>query len=70
MKKSYEIEGMSCGGCVSNVKMALLQLPDVIDADVQLIPQSAVLTMNKPVDVKELQTQLSNAGHYSIKELS
>jgi len=69
MKKNYEIKGMSCGGCVSNVKRALLQLPDVTEADVQLNPQSAVLTMSKPVDVKELQTQLSNAGHYSIKEL-
>ena len=69
MKKNYEIKGMSCGGCVSSVKKALLQLPDVTEADVQLNPQSAVLTMNRPVKVEELQAQLSNSGHYSIKEL-
>jgi len=69
MKKSYEIEGMSCGGCVSNVKMALLQLPDVIDADVQLNPQSAVLTMTKRISVEELQVQLKKTGHYTIKEV-
>lgn len=69
MKKNYEIKGMSCGGCVSNVKRALLQLPDVTEADVQLNPQSAVLTMSKHIDIKELQAQLSSAGHYSIKEL-
>ncbi len=68
MKKNYEITGMSCGGCVSNVKRALLQLPDVTEADVQLNPQSAVLTMSKPVDVEELQGQLKKAGHYTIKE--
>ncbi len=68
MKKNYEIKGMSCGGCVSNVKRALLQLPDVTEADVQLNPQSAVLTMSKPVDVEELQAQLKKAGHYTIKE--
>ena len=68
MKKNYEIKGMSCGGCVSNVKRALLQLPDVIEADVQLNPQSAVLTTSKPVDVEELQDQLKKAGHYTIKE--
>jgi len=68
MKKNYEIKGMSCGGCVSNVKMALLQLPDITEADVQLNPQIAVLTMNKPINTEELQTQLKKAGHYTIKE--
>ncbi len=68
MKKNYEIKGMSCGGCVSNVKRALLQLPDVTEADVQLNPQSAILTTSKPVDVEELQAQLKKAGHYTIKE--
>ena len=70
MKKNYEIKGMSCGGCVSNVKKALLQLPDVTEADVKLNPQSAALTLGKPVDVKDLQTQLSKAGHYTIKEVA
>ena len=69
MKKNYEIKGMSCGGCVSSVKRALLQLPEVTEADVQLNPQSAVLTMIRPVNVEELKAQLSKAGHYSIKEL-
>ena len=69
MKKNYELQGMSCGGCVSSVKNALLKLPDVEDAEVHLQPQSAVLTMSKPIDVDELQTQLSTAGHYTIKEV-
>ena len=60
---------MTCGGCVSHVKKALLQIPDVEDAEVHLHPQSAVLTMIKPIDVSELQTQLSKAGHYTIKEI-
>ena len=37
MKKEYELQGMSCGGCVSNVKRALLQVPDVTEALQQLI---------------------------------
>ena len=44
MKKTYEIRGMSCGGCVSSVKKALMQLPDVTEAEVQLHPQKAILT--------------------------
>ncbi|HEY8688240.1 MAG TPA: heavy metal-associated domain-containing protein [Chitinophagaceae bacterium] len=60
---------MSCGGCVNSVKNALLKLPEILEAEVGLNPQRAILTMNKTVDVAELQAQLSNAGHYSIKEL-
>lgn len=69
MKKNYELQGMSCGGCVSSVKNALLKLPAVEDAEVHLHPQNAVLTMSKPIDVKELQTQLSKVGHYTIIEV-
>jgi len=68
MKKEYELSGMSCGGCVSNVKKALLQVPDVTEAEVHLHPQGAVVTMSKAIDVKDLQTQLSKSGHYTIKE--
>lgn len=69
MKKTYEIEGMSCGGCVNSVKKALLQLPDVTEAEVQLHPQKAILTMSRSVDVTEVQSQLNKAGHYTIKEV-
>ena len=69
MKKEFELAGMSCGGCVSHVKKALLHVPGVTEAEVHLHPQSAVLTMNKLIDVEELQTQLSKAGHYTIKEV-
>lgn len=68
MKKNYEIKGMSCGGCVNNVKQTLLQNPDIKNADVQLNPQSAVITMSKPIAVEVLQAQLNRAGHYTIKE--
>ena len=70
MKKEFELAGMSCGGCVSNVKKALLQIPGVTDAEVHLHPQRAVLTMSKAIDVAGLQTQLSKAGHYTIKEVA
>jgi copper chaperone len=69
MKKEYELQGMSCGGCVSNVKRALLQVPDVTEAEVHLNPQGAVITMNKQIDVEDLQTQLNKSGHYTIKEV-
>jgi len=69
MKKNYELEGMSCGGCVNNVKHALLQNPDVTEAEVHLHPQSAIITMNKFISVDELQAQIRKAGHYTIEEV-
>ena len=70
MKKEFELAGMSCGGCVSHVKKALLQIPDVTDAEVHLHPQRAVLTMREAIDVAELQAQLNKAGYYTIKEVA
>ncbi len=69
MKKDYELEGMSCGGCVTNVKRSLLQLPDVTAAEVQLHPPRASITMDQAIGIKELQAQLSKAGHYTIREI-
>lgn len=68
MKKSYKLDGMSCEGCKNNVKRALMQLPEIEEADVQLHPQRAVLTMSQPVDVDILQAQLRKVGHYTIME--
>lgn len=69
MKKNYQLTGMSCGGCVSSVKRVLLQLPDVEDAQVQLNPQRAELTMSKEVDINLLRAQLTKIGHYTISEV-
>jgi copper chaperone len=69
MKIKYELEGMSCGGCVSNVKRALLQVPNVTEAEVTLNPQSAILTMINPIGIDELQAQLTKVGQYTIKEV-
>lgn len=68
MKKSYELTGMSCGGCVNNVKRALLQNPDVTEAEVQLNPSTAIITMDKSIGVDDLQQLLNKSGHYTIKE--
>ena len=68
MKKKYEIHGMSCGGCVNNVKHILQQFPGIKNADVHLKPPGALLTMDKEVAEAELQAHLAKAGHYTIKE--
>ncbi len=68
MKKNYEIKEMCCGGCVNTVKQALMKISNIEDVEVQLNPPGAVITMSNYIDVSQLQAQLSNVGHYSIKE--
>lgn len=69
MKIKYELEGMNCGGFVNNVRRALLQIPDVTVAEVQLHPPGEVITIYKFIVIDELQTQCINAEHYTIKEV-
>jgi copper chaperone CopZ len=68
-KKSYELGGLTCGGCVNSVKKALLEISDITEAVVHLNPPTAKLTMNKPVTLEVLQAQLKKAGQYTISEL-
>ena len=42
MKKNYELTGVSCGGCVANVKRALLHVPNVEDVEVKLVNSALV----------------------------
>lgn len=67
MTHTYQIEGMTCGKCVSKVKSQLLLLPDVESADVMLNPPQAVITMQKHIATETLQEAVSKAGHYTIK---
>ena len=68
MKKIYELTGMNCGHCVNTVKQALLQVPGIEGVEVQLDTQKASLTMNRIVDVAEMQSYLSKAGNYTINK--
>lgn len=68
MKKNYELSGMSCGGCVNSVKKMLMQNPDITDAEIQLNPPTAVLTMTEHIPLEKLQQQLSQSGNYKIRD--
>lgn len=68
MKKEYQIDGMSCEGCVNSVKQALLKVPGVSEAEVKLHPPVAVLTTDQFLDITELQAGLNEAGYYKISE--
>lgn len=68
MTHEYQIEGMTCSGCMANVKQALLKMPDVLSADVSL-PDKAVVQMQRHIPVAELQQAISPNSKYTISEV-
>jgi copper chaperone CopZ len=70
MTHSYNISGMTCNGCVAKAKNALLKIGDITEANIQLVAPQATLTMQRHVSTTELQNALSQAGNYTINEVT
>lgn len=68
MTHTYNITGMTCGGCVAKAKNELLKIADITAVEVQLTAPQAIITMQKHIPVSVLQTALYKAGNYSITE--
>lgn len=66
-KTRYEISGLTCGGCVSRTKSALLPWADSVE--VTLNPPQVTLT-NPKADIDALNQALAHAGHYVLSPLS
>ncbi|WJJ96435.1 heavy-metal-associated domain-containing protein [Algibacter luteus] len=71
MKQKFQIDGISCGGCVSRVKKTLEEHPNIEKAEIFLAPKGATLiTMKENLTVDDLQKQLNTLGSYTISELN
>jgi Cu+-exporting ATPase len=64
MKHTYNVTGMTCSGCENKVKNSLLLLPDITAVEVSKDTKSAIITMEKHIDLADLQKALGN--HYQI----
>lgn len=68
MTHSYTVSGITCKGCVANIKSKLLQHPDITAADVTLEGQKATITMKRHLSVDELQNTIGRETKYKINE--
>jgi len=66
MIKQYQIDGMTCGGCVSSVKQNLEEHPMISSVDVKLDPPHASISMDMPVPISILQSVVGKK--YTITE--
>jgi len=67
MTHTYNITGMTCGGCVAKVKSELLKTGGITSAEVQLEAPQATITMEKHIPTTTLQ-QAIGTGKYTIAE--
>ncbi|MFC4211751.1 heavy-metal-associated domain-containing protein [Pedobacter lithocola] len=58
MTHTYQLTGMTCGGCENKVKSNLLILPDVTAVEVSKDTNSATISMDKHIGLAELQQAL------------
>ena len=71
MKHKYQINGISCGGCVARVKKTLEEHPSIEKAEIFLAPKgAAIITMKENLSIDELQKQLTTLDGYTISELN
>lgn len=70
MKQKFQINGISCGGCIARVKKTLEDHPNIEKAEIFLAPKGAtVITMNKALSIDQLQKQLNTIEGYTINEI-
>ena len=62
MKHTYHIVGMTCEGCLSKVHSTLEAVPGIIQANVNLETNKAVLDMHQHVSTDMLEAALQQAG--------
>lgn len=61
MTHTYQLTGMTCGGCENKVKSNLLVLPDVTSVEVSKDTNSATISMDKHIGLDILQQALGGS---------
>lgn len=70
MTHQYNVSGITCGGCVANVKKAIESVPGVTSVEVTREAPQATVTMDEHVSTATLQQALKQYGNYQIADLS
>lgn len=64
--QTFEVEGMTCGHCVSAVTSELTALPGVTGVEVDLVPggtSTVTVTSDAPLDVTAVRSAVDEAGY-------
>lgn len=71
MKHKFQINGISCGGCVERVKKTLEAHPAIEKIEVFLTPKGiTIISMKEKLSIDDLQKQLDKLEGYTITEIN
>ncbi len=71
MKHTYQLSGMTCNSCRSQVQKTLSEISGVVKAEVNLEEKSASIEMNEHIPLEVFKTALKNdGGKYQIGMLN
>ena len=71
MTHTYQLTGMTCGGCENKVKSNLLVLPEITAVEVSKESNSATISMAKQLDIDALQQALGGPqSKYQISAMA
>lgn len=68
MTHTYQITGMTCGGCQNKVETLLSQIKDVQKVDISLAEGTADITMAQHISTTTLQGALKDYPKYQLSE--
>jgi copper chaperone CopZ len=66
MTHTYQITGMTCGGCQNKVQTLLSQIKDVQKVDISLAEGTADITMAQHIPTTALQNALKDYPKYQL----
>ena len=65
---TLQIEGMTCASCVAHLEKALLALPGVAEANVNLTTEKASIKTQAPMDFEVLRLAVAGAGYAAQRD--
>ncbi|MCF7808404.1 MAG: heavy metal translocating P-type ATPase [Candidatus Marinimicrobia bacterium] len=63
LKYQFDVEGMTCAACVSNVETAIQKVQGVQTVSVNLATESATVTASRPIELNQLSNTISKLGY-------
>ena len=61
--RTFTVQGMTCGHCVSSVTEEVQEIPGVEDVDVVLETGAVTITSAEPIDRGAVQAAVEEAGY-------
>ena len=62
-KTTYAVKGMTCGGCVRNVKRAIAGIDGVSEVEIDFKNRHAIVTSDTELDDAAVQIAVAEAGY-------